>query len=341
MPSRRLPNAGISLQREFQTVGQQLEQRPSGWHGPGVVGPQDPQRRPTPSPLRQRFNPTDGPLAGNADSDLDRSSVFYPAGCPITPHHAQTKETQHRPPTDRCGFAGRPGEPGCWTGDDDQHVVGQLATNGSGGQGQWLSSTRSAEPVVEHRPRRLFHCTDVDHRAAAAPVNAAARYASAKIPKIMPCSPSLCPRAFKPERPETPSTACKIRWSVIASGMARGWTHAVRGSIVALCSNFERRHGNRDHSRHRPGPYLAGEGALERAAWNCGSPRPKSAFTSSSITVWRATRSPVFDQVKRVHACPLERKLVYKIDPHGTGYPCRGGNTLRTSTVQTGHQNPT
>ena len=86
------------------------------------------------------------------------------------------------------------------------------------------------------------------------------------------------------------------------------------------------------------GPYLAGEpGAIDRTAKelrfalteigfyfivNHGIPREKI----------RAT----FDQVKRFHAQPDEKKLALKIDQHSTGYMPMRGNTLRTSTVQAG-----
>jgi len=86
------------------------------------------------------------------------------------------------------------------------------------------------------------------------------------------------------------------------------------------------------------GPYLAGEkGALDRTAKelrfalteigfyfivNHGIPREKI----------RAT----FEQVKRFHAQPDEKKLALKIDQHSTGYMPMRGNTLRTSTVQAG-----
>ena len=86
------------------------------------------------------------------------------------------------------------------------------------------------------------------------------------------------------------------------------------------------------------GPYLAGEpGAIDHTAKelrfalteigfyfivNHGIPREKI----------RAT----FDQVKRFHAQPDEKKLALKIDQHSTGYMPMRGNTLRTSTVQAG-----
>ena len=44
----------------------------------------------------------------------------------------------------------------------------------------------------------------------------------------------------------------------------------------------------------------------------------------------------VFEQVKRFHAQPVEKKLALKLDRHNTGYLPMRGNTLRTSTVQAG-----
>ena len=43
-----------------------------------------------------------------------------------------------------------------------------------------------------------------------------------------------------------------------------------------------------------------------------------------------------FEQVRRFHAQPVEKKMALKIDPHNTGYLPMRGNTLRTSTVQAG-----
>ena len=44
----------------------------------------------------------------------------------------------------------------------------------------------------------------------------------------------------------------------------------------------------------------------------------------------------VFEQVRRFHAQPIEKKMALKLDPHNTGYLPMRGNTLRTSTVQAG-----
>jgi isopenicillin N synthase-like dioxygenase len=44
----------------------------------------------------------------------------------------------------------------------------------------------------------------------------------------------------------------------------------------------------------------------------------------------------VFEQVKRFHEQPVEKKLELKIDLNSTGYLPLRGNTLRTSTIQTG-----
>ena len=43
-----------------------------------------------------------------------------------------------------------------------------------------------------------------------------------------------------------------------------------------------------------------------------------------------------FEQVKRFHAQPVEKKMALKLDHHNTGYLPMRGNTLRTSTVQAG-----
>src|SRR5262249_45251619 len=52
--------------------------------------------------------------------------------------------------------------------------------------------------------------------------------------------------------------------------------------------------------------------------------------------VSRGKIGAVFDQVKRFHAQPIERKMALKLDKHSTGYMPMRGNTLRTSTVQAG-----
>ena len=86
------------------------------------------------------------------------------------------------------------------------------------------------------------------------------------------------------------------------------------------------------------GPYLAGEaGALDRTAQELRFALTEIGFYFIvNHGVPREKIRAVFDQVKRVHDLPLERKLAYKINPHGTGYLPLRGNTLRTSTVQTG-----
>ena len=44
----------------------------------------------------------------------------------------------------------------------------------------------------------------------------------------------------------------------------------------------------------------------------------------------------MFEQVKRFHDQPVDKKLALKIDLNSTGYLPIRGNTLRTSTIQTG-----
>ena len=44
----------------------------------------------------------------------------------------------------------------------------------------------------------------------------------------------------------------------------------------------------------------------------------------------------MFAAGERFHAQPVEKKLALKIDQHSTGYLPMRGNTLRTSTIQTG-----
>lgn len=84
------------------------------------------------------------------------------------------------------------------------------------------------------------------------------------------------------------------------------------------------------------GPFLAGEkGALDRTAQEL-----KVALTEIGFYfivnhgVPRQKIREVFDQVKRFHDQPVERKMALKIDLNTTGYMPLRGNTLRTSTVQ-------
>jgi isopenicillin N synthase-like dioxygenase len=85
------------------------------------------------------------------------------------------------------------------------------------------------------------------------------------------------------------------------------------------------------------GPCLAGEpGALERTAAEL-----KIALTEIGFYfivnhgVPREKIRATFDQVKRFHAQPDEKKLALKLNADSTGYLPMRGNTLRTSTVQT------
>ncbi|SKA15765.1 Isopenicillin N synthase [Enhydrobacter aerosaccus] len=86
------------------------------------------------------------------------------------------------------------------------------------------------------------------------------------------------------------------------------------------------------------GPYLAGEpGALDRTAQELRFALTQIGFyfiTNHGISPEKI-RS-VFEQVKRFHAQPIEKKMALKLDNHGTGYMPMRGNTLRTSTVQAG-----
>src|SRR5262245_52797720 len=86
------------------------------------------------------------------------------------------------------------------------------------------------------------------------------------------------------------------------------------------------------------GPYLAGEeGALDRTARELHFALTEIGFYfvvnhGVSEQKIRAT----FEQVKRFHAQPLDKKLALKIDKNSTGYLPMRGNTLRTSTIQSG-----
>ncbi len=84
------------------------------------------------------------------------------------------------------------------------------------------------------------------------------------------------------------------------------------------------------------GPYLAGEpGALDRAAGELRHALTEIGFYFIvNHGVPREQIRDVFEQVRRFHAQPLERKLALKLDKHNTGYMPMRGNTLRTSTVQ-------
>ena len=84
------------------------------------------------------------------------------------------------------------------------------------------------------------------------------------------------------------------------------------------------------------GPYLAGEpGARDRTARELHFALTEIGFyfiVNHGISGEKIRR--VFDEVKRFHAQPLDKKLALKIDEHTTGYMPMRGNTLRTSTVQ-------
>src|SRR3954463_2019179 len=86
------------------------------------------------------------------------------------------------------------------------------------------------------------------------------------------------------------------------------------------------------------GPYLAGEpGALDRTARELRFALTEIGFYFIvNHGVPRQKIGDAFEQVKRFHAQPLDKKMALKIDMHGTGYMPMRGNTLRTSTVQAG-----
>jgi isopenicillin N synthase-like dioxygenase len=86
------------------------------------------------------------------------------------------------------------------------------------------------------------------------------------------------------------------------------------------------------------GPYLAGEpGALDRTAKELRFALTEIGFYFIvNHGVPREKIRATFEQVKRFHDQPVEKKLELKLDPHNTGYLPIRGNTLRTSTVQAG-----
>ena len=86
------------------------------------------------------------------------------------------------------------------------------------------------------------------------------------------------------------------------------------------------------------GPYLAGEaGALDRTAQELRFALTEIGFYFIvNHGVPREKIRAAFEQVKRFHAQPVEKKLALKIDQHSTGYLPMRGNTLRTSTIQAG-----
>jgi len=86
------------------------------------------------------------------------------------------------------------------------------------------------------------------------------------------------------------------------------------------------------------GPYLAGEsGALERTARELHFALTEIGFYFIvNHGVPREKIRAVFDQAKRFHAQPVDKKLALKLDKNSTGYLPMRGNTLRTSTIQSG-----
>src|SRR6266850_7493685 len=86
------------------------------------------------------------------------------------------------------------------------------------------------------------------------------------------------------------------------------------------------------------GPFLAGEaGALDRTARELRVALTEIGFYFIvNHGVPREKIRNVFQQVKRFHDQPVEKKLELKIDMNSTGYLPLRGNTLRTSTIQAG-----
>ena len=86
------------------------------------------------------------------------------------------------------------------------------------------------------------------------------------------------------------------------------------------------------------GPCLAGEpGALDRTARELRVALTEIGFYFIvNHGVPREKIRAAFEQTKRFHAQPVEKKLALKIDKNSTGYLPMRGNTLRTSTVQSG-----
>jgi isopenicillin N synthase-like dioxygenase len=86
------------------------------------------------------------------------------------------------------------------------------------------------------------------------------------------------------------------------------------------------------------GPTLAGEpGALDRTAKELHFALTEIGFYFIvNHGIAREQIRGVFEQVKRFHAQPIEKKQALKLDDHNTGYLPMRGNTLRTSTVQAG-----
>jgi len=86
------------------------------------------------------------------------------------------------------------------------------------------------------------------------------------------------------------------------------------------------------------GPYLAGEpGALDRVARELHFALTEIGFYFIvNHGVPREKIRAAFAEAKRFHDQPVEKKLALKIDKNSTGYLPMRGNTLRTSTIQSG-----
>ena len=86
------------------------------------------------------------------------------------------------------------------------------------------------------------------------------------------------------------------------------------------------------------GPYLSGEpGAMDRTAKELRFALTEIGFYFIvNHGIAREKIAAMFAEVKRFHEQPVEKKLEFKLDQHNTGYLPMRGNTLRTSTVQTG-----
>ncbi|UYN96371.1 MAG: isopenicillin N synthase family oxygenase [Enhydrobacter sp.] len=86
------------------------------------------------------------------------------------------------------------------------------------------------------------------------------------------------------------------------------------------------------------GPCLADEpGALDRTAKELRFALTEIGFYFIvNHGVPRELIASMFEQARRFHAQPLEKKLALKLDQNNTGYLPMRGNTLRTSTVQAG-----
>jgi isopenicillin N synthase-like dioxygenase len=86
------------------------------------------------------------------------------------------------------------------------------------------------------------------------------------------------------------------------------------------------------------GPYLAGEeGALDRTAKDLHFALTRIGFYFIvNHGVPKEQIQGMFEQARRFHAQPIEKKMALKLNKHNTGYMPMRGNTLRTSTVQAG-----